>query len=191
MKIVLVHGIFNTGHVMRWMQHQLTKAGHECFSPTIGPFDGRLGIEHAAENLKQQINKQFGASGELVLIGFSMGGIVGRYYLQLLGGASRVSQFFSLSTPHAGSIWAYLPYPSKGVRQLRPKSELLGKLNATVSNLEGVVLYSYRTPIDLTIVPSVSSVWAVAENKSFWIVLHLSVIFSRKIVNEINGNFLR
>ncbi|MCL1057249.1 lipase [Shewanella gelidimarina] len=188
MKIVLVHGIFNTGHVMRWMQQQFTRAGHECFSPTIAPFDGRLGIEHAAANLKRQIEQEFGLAEEIVVIGFSMGGIVARYYLQLLGGATRVRQFFSLSVPHAGSIWAYLPYPSKGVKQLRPKSELLNELRATEHILENVELYSYRTPIDFTIVPNSSSIWPVAENKSFWIVLHLTVIFSHKIVAEINRN---
>ncbi|MFT5789063.1 MAG: triacylglycerol lipase [Shewanella sp.] len=30
--------------------------------------------------------------------------------------------------------------------------------------------------------------WPAAENKSFWIVLHLAVIFSRKITAEISIN---
>ncbi|MGS0680396.1 esterase/lipase family protein [Shewanella sp. 125m-7] len=185
MKVVLVHGIFNTGHVMRWLQKRLQASGHECFSPTISPFDGRHGIEHAANNLSEQIDAVFGVDAEIVLVGFSMGGIVGRYYLQHLGGARRVSQFFSLSTPHNGSYLAYLPYPSKGVKQLRPNSRLLVELAESEILLEGVKLYSYRTPIDFTIVPSSSSVWRVAENKRFVIILHLSVIFSRRIAKEI------
>ncbi|MCL1048655.1 alpha/beta hydrolase [Shewanella abyssi] len=188
MKIVLVHGIFNTGHVMHWMKRQLELAGHECFAPTLASFDGRLGIEHAAKDLQEQINQAFGFADEVVIIGFSMGGIVGRYYLQCLDGARRVSQFFSLSAPHAGSWWAYLPYPSKGIKQLRPKSELLLKLAATENTLDNVQVYSYRTPMDFSIVPSSSSIWARAENKSFFIILHLSVIFSRKIVAEISAN---
>ena len=190
MKIVLVHGIFNTGHVMLWMKQQLTNAGHECFAPTIAPFDGRQGIEHAAKNLQRQIDQHFGYTAEIVIVGFSMGGIVARYYLQLLGGAERVSRFFSLAVPHAGSVWAYLPYPSKGIRQLRPKSDLLKELTATEHTLEKVALYSYRTPIDFTIVPSSSSIWPLAENKAFWVVLHLTVIFSPKIVAEISANLI-
>ncbi|MGS0674782.1 esterase/lipase family protein [Shewanella sp. 0m-4] len=185
MKVVLVHGIFNTGHVMRLLQKRLQASGHECFSPTISPFDGRHGIEHAAQNLRQQIDEYFGVDAEIVLVGFSMGGIVGRYYLQHLGGARRVSQFFSLSTPHNGSYLAYLPYPSMGVKQLRPNSRLLAELAESETLLAGVKLYSYWTPIDFTIVPSSSSCWRVAENKSFIIILHLSVIFSRRIAKEI------
>ncbi|MCL1139431.1 lipase family alpha/beta hydrolase [Shewanella pneumatophori] len=185
MKVVLVHGIFNTGHVMHLLQKRLQAAGHECFSPTIGPFDGRRGIEFAAANLSEQIDAFFGQDSNIVLIGFSMGGIVGRYYLQYLDGASRVSQFFSLAAPHHGSYLAYLPYPSKGIKQLRPRSELLQQLAGSESCLNEVKLYSYRTPIDLTIVPSTSSIWRVAENQSFIIVLHLSVIFSRRIAKAI------
>ncbi|WP_299805731.1 alpha/beta fold hydrolase [uncultured Shewanella sp.] len=185
MKVVLVHGIFNTGHVMRVLQKRLQASGHECFSPTISPFDGRHGIEHAAKELGQQIDAIFGVDANIVLVGFSMGGIVGRYYMQRLNGARRVSQFFSLSTPHNGSYLAYLPYPSKGIKQLRPNSDLLVELAKSEAVLEGVKLYSYWTPIDFTIVPSSSSCWRVAENKSFIIILHLSVIFSRRIAKEI------
>ncbi|ABV88943.1 esterase/lipase family protein [Shewanella pealeana] len=187
MKVVLVHGIFNTGHVMRLLQKRLQQAGHQCFSPTISPFDGRHGIEHAAKELSQQIDAVYGVDANIVLVGFSMGGIVGRYYLQQLGGARRVSQFFSLSTPHNGSYLAYLPYPSKGIKQLRPKSALLAELARSEAVLEGVKLYSYWTPIDFTIVPSSSSFWRVANNKRFIIILHLSVIFSRRIAKAINN----
>lgn len=185
MKVVLVHGIFNTGHVMHLLQKRLQQAGHQCFSPTLSPFDGRHGIEHAAKVLSQQIDATFGVDANIVLVGFSMGGIVGRYYLQRLGGARRVSQFFSLSTPHNGSYLAYLPYPSKGIKQLRPNSSLLVELANSESVLEGVKLYSFWTPIDFTIVPSSSSFWRVADNKRFIIILHLSVIFSRRIAKAI------
>ncbi|WP_299790722.1 triacylglycerol lipase [uncultured Shewanella sp.] len=187
MKIVLVHGIFNTGSVLYWMKRQLEAQGYECFTPTIAPLDGRHGIEYASASLKQQIEARFGDKEPISLVGFSMGGIVVRHYLQMLGGAGRTVNFFTLSTPHRGSYWAYLPYPSKGMRQLRPGSKLLRTLDANDASLEGVNVFSYWTPIDFTIVPSSSSFWPVAENKKFFILLHLSVIFSRKIVNEILG----
>ncbi|MCG9728510.1 alpha/beta fold hydrolase [Shewanella sp. Isolate13] len=190
MKVVLVHGIFNTGHVMRLLQKRLQQAGHECFAPTISPFDGRYGIEHAAENLRQQIDSALGCDEQIVLVGFSMGGIIGRYYLQSLDGARRVSQFFCLSTPHNGSYLAYLPYPSKGIRQLRPNSDLLVELAESEIVLEGIKLYSYWTPIDFTIVPSSSSFWHIAENQRFVIILHLSVIFSRRIAKAICHNIV-
>lgn len=75
MKIVLVHGIFNTGRVLRWMKCQLEAQGHECFTPTLAPLDGRHGIEHASASLKQQIEARFGEKEPISLVGFSMGGL--------------------------------------------------------------------------------------------------------------------
>lgn len=185
MKIVLVHGIFNTGRVMSRMQKIFEAEGHECFAPTLAPFDGSLGIEHASTSLKQQIELRFGEHEMITLVGFSMGGIVARYYLQALGGAKRVANLFTLSSPHHGTYTAYLPYPSKTFKQLRPNSELLHFLQEGEESLEGVNLFSYWTAIDYTIVPSSSSLWPWAKNKRFFIILHLSVIFSRKITDEI------
>ncbi|GIU23936.1 alpha/beta hydrolase [Shewanella colwelliana] len=186
MKLVLVHGIFNTGHVMAWMKKRFEQQGHECFNPTIAPFDGRHGIEYAASVLKSAIDQRFGNHAEIVLVGFSMGGIVARYYLQLLGGAERTRSLYSISSPHNGSYLAYLPYPSKGIKQLRPNSALLQALDCHVDGLSKVQLYSFRTPMDLTIVPSRSSHWPLASNKVFMVPLHLSMIFSRRIVDEIS-----
>lgn len=185
MKVVLIHGIFNTGHVMAWMRNKLTAQGHECFAPTLAPFDGRHGIEHAAQQLKQAIEQRFGTDDNIVLVGFSMGGIVARYYLQILGGAARTEALFSISSPHQGSYLAFLPYPSKGMRQLRPNSELLKLLDEVQQPIANMPLYSYRTPLDLTIVPSRSSHWPLAINKVFKVPLHLSMIFSQRVVDEI------
>jgi len=94
MKIVLVHGIFNTGHVLFWMKWILEKNGYECFAPNLWPFDGRKGIEYAAEDLKKKIGQHFEPNEEISIIGFSMGGIVARYYLQNLDGYQRAVNFF-------------------------------------------------------------------------------------------------
>ena len=185
MKIVLIHGIFSTGHLMFWIKRKLEKCGFECFSPTLWPFDGRKGIEYASANLKKQIDERFGKTEKISLIGFSMGGIVARYYLQEMDGASRVNKFFSIASPHKGSYWAYFPYPTKGVKQLRPNSQFLKQLEASENSLKNVKLFSYWTPLDLSIIPSSNSYWKVAENKKFFSLSHISIIFNRKVISEI------
>ena len=185
MKIVLVHGIFNSGHVLFWMKWVLERNGYECFSPNLWPFDGRKGLEYAAEDLKKKIDKRFGRDEDISIIGFSMGGIVARYYLQKLKGYQRTINFFSIATPHNGSYWAYFPYPTKGVKQLRPNSDFLNQLNADETNLKKLNLFSYWTPLDTSIVPSYSSFWKAATNKKFFSILHLTIIFNRKLIKEI------
>ena len=185
MKLVLVHGIFNTGHVMGWMRRQFERQGYECLTPTLSPLDGRRGIAYAAKQLQSYIESVLGEDEAICLIGFSMGGIVARYYLQHLGGDKRTRALFSISSPHHGSYLAWLPYPSRAMRELRPKSQLLSLLACSQESLNGIALYSFRTPIDFTIVPSRSSHWPGADNRVIWRPLHLSMIFSRRVVAEI------
>ena len=59
MKIVLIYGIFSTGHLMFWLKRKLEQVGFECFSPTLWPIDDRKGIELSSANLKSQINERY------------------------------------------------------------------------------------------------------------------------------------
>jgi triacylglycerol lipase len=187
MKIVLVHGIMNTGHVMFYIKRQLEKQGFDCYTPTLWPIDGNRGMEHAAQTLKTGIEKRFGPDQNITVIGFRMGGIVARVYLQKLGGANRTAHFFSLAAPHNGCYWAYLPCLGKGIKQLRPNSAFLKSLKADEDSLKGVKLYSYWSPLDTSIVPSSSSFWQIAQNNKFYFVLHPLIIFSPKLAREIVG----
>ena len=188
MKIVLVHGIFNTGHIFFFMKWMLQRCGFECFAPNLWPIDGRKGIEYASGILKEKINERFGETDKIVLIGFSMGGVVARYYLQSLGGSQRTLSFFSISAPFKGTWWAYIPYPSKSIKQMRPNSDFLKKLDKVGETLTEIKLYSYWTPIDTSIVPSSSSYWNMANNKKIFSILHITMIFSTTVTKEIIRN---
>ncbi|WP_394204460.1 esterase/lipase family protein [Shewanella waksmanii] len=184
MNIVLVHGIFNTGIVMGRMKRALQKYGHRCSTPTLSPFDGRQGIAHAAEQLAQHIEQTYG-NQPVVLIGFSMGGIVCRYYAQHMAISGSISHLITIASPHHGSYLAYLPYPSLAMQQLRPNSKLLQNLADNDHKLDGIVLCSYRTPVDFTIIPSRSSIWPAASNRLFWVPLHLTMVLSSAVIEAI------
>lgn len=184
MKTVLVHGIFNTGRVFFLMKRILQKNGFDCYTPSLKPMDGRYGIEDLAYKLRDMINAEIGKSEDFILVGFSMGGIIARYYLQYLDETNRINYFFTIAAPHKGSYWAYL-YPGKGTKQLRPNSNFLRDLKETECALNDIKLYSYRTPFDLSIVPSKNAYWAIAKNKKFFIPWHPLMVFSTKIAKEI------
>jgi triacylglycerol lipase len=184
-KIVLVHGIFNTGHIMYFLKWILERNGFECFAPTLTPKDGRGGIERASENLKHQIEQRFDKDDRLNFIGFSLGGIVVRYYLQELQGNKRTDSLFTIASPHHGSYWAYFPYFTKGVKQLRPNSKFLLELEQGESKLKNLSLFSFYTPFDTSIVPSSSSNWRVAINKKFYSILHLTILFNFRLIREL------
>lgn len=163
MHIIMVHGIWDKGTVYRRMASYLTAQGHRCHYPDLEPANGQHGLVDLAEKLQTYIDQTIGPERPFALIGFSMGTVVARYYLQVLGGAARVSHFFSISGPLRGTLTAYF-WPGKASRDMRFRSQLLQQLNGDLSALEHTTIHSYRTPFDLLIIPARSSHWEIAED---------------------------
>lgn len=184
MNIVLVHGFISTGKIFFYIKKKLEAQGHKCFAPTLRPIDAKYGIEDLAIKLKNEIENNLEPNTNFALIGFSMGGIICRYYLQELGGKDRVNKLFTISTPHHGSYLSYI-YPGKGMKQLRPDSSFLKNLETKEEQLKDLKRFSYRTPFDLMIIPNKSSIWSGATNKKFISIMHSSMLINSKLVNEI------
>lgn len=162
MNIVFVHGIFDNGGLFRPLVQALEREGHRCWVPALKPADGRTGIADLALKLKAYINQQVPADTELAIVGFSMGCMVSRYYMQLLGGARRTRGFFAISGPHDGTLMAYL-YPGQGAKDLRPDSPLLRMLKQTEGRLGHIPVFAYWTSRDLMIIPATSCCWPSAD----------------------------
>ncbi len=183
-RVVLVHGILETGTAFKTLKSRLEKRGFECYVPKLLHTDGRGGLEKLAVHLKQDIDAKFGTTEPIHVIAFSMGGIVSRYYLQDLGGAQRCRNFITISSPHHGTTVAWL-YPTKGAAQMRPGSPFLNDLNATSDRLGKIPVTSYRTPMDLMILPPKSSVWDRAENLEFPVLAHPFMLTSNRVISDI------
>ncbi len=171
-RVVMVHGIFQDewrcfGHLRRELEAQ----GVECICPSLKPADARNGLPALAEQLKAAVEAKWKPNERFVLIGFSMGGLIGRYYLQEMGGASRCDGIFTVATPHYGTRTAWLWY-GEGAYQMRPGSEWLQKLAATEPKLGKMPAVTYRTCADLMIVPSSNCNWARAENVTVSCAIH-------------------
>lgn len=183
-RVVMVHGIFEDGKAYDSLKRRLEYHGIECYVPKLKPADGRGGLENLAQGLQRDIENEFGADKSFGIIAFSMGGLVSRYYLQELGGANRCETFITISTPHHGTKIAHA-YPTKGTQQMRPGSEFLQKLHASEDNLKNIPIVSYRTPFDLIIVPTDSSVWDRAENLKYNVSLHPLMLHSKPVLDDI------
>lgn len=183
-RVVLVHGFMETGSSFYFMKRRLEKLGYECLVPKLRHSDGRGGLEALAEGLKQDIDAAYGPKEQIQVVGFSMGGLVSRYYLQNLGGAARCSKFFTISSPHHGTHAAWL-YPSKGVAQMRPGSDFLAQLASTESRLGTMPVVSCRTPLDLIILPTSSSVWNRAENLEYTVLFHPLMVSSGSVISDL------
>lgn len=184
-RAVLVHGFFqNKWRCYGFLKHDLEKRGVECLVPSLKPADARDGIPALAAQLKREIDTRFGPSDPILLVGFSMGGLVSRHYLQELGGSGRCKGLVTISSPHHGTRLAAL-YPGEGAEQMRIGSEWLARLAATEHRLGGIPTVSYRTPADLVILPSRSSEWSRADNVVIPCPLHPMMTWSPKLRKDL------
>ncbi|NTW52863.1 MAG: alpha/beta fold hydrolase [Chlorobiaceae bacterium] len=154
--VVLVHGIFDTGAVFRKMSESLIAEGFRTFTPDLTPNSGSRGLDHLACQLRDYVDLHLPRQEKFFLVGFSMGGLVCRYYLQKLEGIRRVAKFISISSPHNGSRLA-CALPHTGGRQMRPNSDFINDLNRNAGSLDSLTPVSIWTPFDLSIVPAESS----------------------------------
>jgi len=68
---------------------------------------------------------------------------------------------------------------------MRPGSSFLNNLAATESELGEIPVFSYRTPLDLMILPSQSSDWQRATNLSLNVLLHPMMPRSRAVITDV------
>lgn len=182
--LVLVHGIFDTGTIFNKMAHFFKKRGLHSLAPSLHPSSGAEGLEVLARQLQQYIDTHIPADQPLNLIGFSMGGLICRYYLQRLGGMQRVQRFVAISVPQHGSLLAWF-IPNRGCRQMRPGSLFLQDLDRDVASLTAIDVLSLWTPFDLMIIPAKSSVLGVGKELQVPVLLHDWMIKDTRVLTAI------
>lgn len=161
--IIFVHGIFDTGHVFANFSNLMRDHGYKTFSIDLYPNYGIAGIEELAAQLDSFADKKIPREEKFSLVGFSMGGIVSRHYLQNLGGTDRVDKFIAISSPHFGTALSYL-LPLKGNLQMRPGSKYLQELNKNIDSLSSVSPVSFWTKYDQMIIPQNSAIMGIGES---------------------------
>ncbi|BCL38163.1 esterase/lipase family protein [Nostoc sp. MS1] len=169
--VVLVHGITDTEIVFNQMAVYLRQLGWTVYTLNLVPNNGEAPLNVLAQQVVDYVDATIGAEKPFDLVGFSMGGIVSRYYVQRLGGINRVQRFVTISSPHHGTVVAYasrLP----GCVQMRPNSLFLQDLNRDVQMLEQLNFTSIWTPYDLMIIPTNSSKMPVGKELIVPVALH-------------------
>lgn len=155
--VVLVHGILDTGSRFDVLRRALEEDGCRCLAPSLRPNDGSTGVRDLSTKLAAAVDARFGHAEPIFLVGFSMGGLAVRDYVQnVLTDRSRVRGVFLISTPNHGTLWAGAS-PNPKMRQLALGSSFLATLNAQPAAWKRVPVFSYWTPLDLMVVPATSS----------------------------------
>ncbi|NUN15451.1 MAG: alpha/beta fold hydrolase [Myxococcales bacterium] len=151
--VVLLHGYMANRSTMLPLATYLRWRGYS----QILYFDyaSAEGIERNALALKRFLKKNV-RGGRVDLVCHSMGGLVARAYLQLLGGNRRVDRCITLSTPHQGTYMSYWIVSRVG-KEMRPDSKVMKRLEETRQSAENVRMVSIVAGSDNIVVPRIHS----------------------------------
>jgi triacylglycerol lipase len=152
--IVLVHGFIDNHAIFAVMERALRRRGFQ----TLTAYDYGLlthNIPRAAARLGETIEQLATDSGyeRIHVIGHSLGGLITRYYVQRLGGDSRVHTLVTLGTPHHGTQLAKAAPLLPLARQLAPGSRVIRELADPAPGCRTRFL-AFHSDIDPLVVPS-------------------------------------
>ena len=163
--LVLVHGLFDSPRLFDTLRRRLAGRRSPLLVPHLPHALGSVPLDDLAALLGSHIEAAFGVEQPVDLMGFSMGGVIGRTWIQLRGGYRRTRRFTSVASPQQGTLVA-LPLPSwplAGIADMKPGSDLLRRLAAGTHRLEAIECCSFYCPTDLTVFPGWQAVLPVGS----------------------------
>jgi len=181
---ILVPGWLDNVRTLGRLRTFLELAGHKAVICSPQPSDGSAPIPRLSQQLADFIDGGFAQDEHINLFGFSMGGLINRYYLQKMDGWHRVRKFVTAASPHRGTMTAKLA-TYQAALQMRPDSDFILDLNSDLSALERVQFTSIWSPFDLTIVPANSSVLPVGKTRRVWSPAHGIMMYDPNVMRVI------
>jgi pimeloyl-ACP methyl ester carboxylesterase len=132
--VLIIHGFLGTRGSMYMLERRLVADGFVCVSFNLGTLNVR-DIRRSAFLIHRKIERILAQtpSQKIDIIGHSMGGLIGLYYVKKLGGHTRVRKLIMMGTPLRGT-WAALAGVvtlglwSTSSWQLLPRSRFLDEL---------------------------------------------------------------
>jgi triacylglycerol lipase len=175
---------------MRKIASHLRGLGWKVYDIDLTPNSGDAKLEVLAQQVADLVDGIFPPHQQIDLLGFSMGGLVSRYYLQRLGGIDRVQRFITISSPHNGTVAAYFT-TRPGCVQMRPDHQFIKDLNDDIDRLDRIAVTSIWTPFDLMILPPRSSQLGIGTDIRLPVLSHVQMVFDRRTLDAIVEALIR
>jgi pimeloyl-ACP methyl ester carboxylesterase len=132
--VLIIHGFLGTRGSMYLLERRLVEDGFVCVSFNLGTLNVR-DIRRSAFLIHRKIERILAQtpSQKIDIIGHSMGGLIGLYYVKKLGGHTRVRKLIMMGTPVRGTWSALAGVMTLGLWstsswQLLPRSRFLDEL---------------------------------------------------------------
>jgi pimeloyl-ACP methyl ester carboxylesterase len=191
--VILLPGAFGQ-ELVYWNAWQwfLERDGFHVYLASFPRFtfhDLRVSARHLASKVDEVLAVE--GTDRVALVGHSMGGLIGRWYVRFLDGAPRVSHLCCLGVPHHGTWTASAAPVLTGTRQILPGSAFLEELNeGTRSEVPILNLWSRWDGI---VVPAESALLEMenVENVAIPFAGHWGLLVSRKAYRAVKTTLER
>ena len=190
--VILIHGLWNTSSIFSSITSKLDNVGIEYYAPTLKHSYGMTSINDLTILLNELILKKFGLEKELDILGFSMGGIIGRYWLQKFNGYKRTRRFISIGSPHKGTLIAQLvpKFPFRGISEMKINSKFLRELAKNDFFLDDIECINFFTYWDLMVFPSWWTNLNQGKKISVKVYQHRNLVRNNSVVENIIGEII-
>ncbi|MEM1055003.1 MAG: alpha/beta fold hydrolase [Bacteroidota bacterium] len=178
--VLLVPGFLDGPGSFALLARRLEREGFETHALTLSPRLATCSLHHFA----RQVDEAAEQFAEVDVVGFSMGGLVSRLWVQRYGGAAKVNRLITLASPHNGSKVAHL-VPQQAAREMRPGSDLLDDLRQDVEMLEDVRFASLWTPYDFTVLPGRSGELPVGTSEPMPVAMHRFMLLDKRVAARV------
>ena len=176
--IFLVHGLWNSPKLFEKLLKKIKEDDYQIYRPHLPHKLGKISLTCLARDLDSNIKELVGPDIEIDIVGFSMGGLISRLWLQNHNGFLRTKRFFSIGTPHLGTYTAQM-IPSSfmpGIAEMKRGSSLLSQLNDDLTSLEKVECISFFTKWDLMSFPGWQAKLSIGDSYHLPVLTHKELI---------------
>ncbi len=180
--VVLIHGYFHNLSGYFVLSQKLKRRGWPHIYP-INLNTYTSSIEAMAREVKKTVESIIKNTKhrKVDIIGHSLGGLVGRYYVQNLGGYKNVENLITLAAPNWGTELAVFGI-GPSAKQMRPDAEFIDRINTDIDNLRRVRYFSIWSPFDALIIPPTNAILRGAgKNIRIDFVGHLGMLYSDRV----------
>ena len=176
--LILIHGLWNTSSIFSSITSELDIKGIEYFAPTLNHSYGMTSISELTSLFNDLLLERYGLEKEIDILGFSMGGIIGSYWIKKFDGYKRTRRFITIGSPHNGTLTSQLVpyYPFKGISEMKVNSSLLRELLKMNYLLNDVECISFFTFWDLMVFPGWQAHLNVGEKVSLKVFIHRNLV---------------
>lgn len=184
--LVLVHGLWDTPRLFDRLIAALDGAIPQVLVPHLPHGLGRVPIGTMARWLNHEINAAFGTQSTVDILGFSMGGLISRCWIQDHAGHRRTRRFTCVGSPQQGTLTAQL-VPSRwlpSIADMKVGSSLVRRLRddwlQQPDLLERIDCRSYYCRFDLMVVPAWRGVLPVGPKRALPVWTHPQLVLHPK-----------